>query len=103
LTTTNKALSYALRSLYPGAFASYQGVVFRVIGPEQTALSGVSADNEQTFSMVEKLATPEGKALMQKAAAKIERQIHDERQRNVHLDKLRVIVPKKLTYVLMIR
>lgn len=95
-TTTTKGLSYALRSLYPGAFASYQGVVFRVIGPEQTPLSGVSADNEQTFSMVEKLATPDGRTLMKKAARKIEKQIYDERHRTIHIDQLRVIVPKKI-------
>ncbi len=95
-TTTTKSLSYALRSLYPGAFASYQGVVFRVIGPEPSALSGISTDNEQTFSMVEKLATPAGKALMAKAVQKLEKQIRNECLRIIHIEKLRIIVPKKI-------
>lgn len=96
MTTTNKSLSYALRSLYPGAFASYQGVVFRVISPEQTALSGISTDNDQTFSIVEKLATPAGKDLMSKAVKKLQKQIQEESGRTIYLNKVRVIVPKKI-------
>ncbi len=96
-TTTTKSLSYALRSLYPGAFASYQGVVFRVMSPEQTALSGISTDNDQTFSLVEKLATPAGKELMSKAVKKLQKQIQEESGRIIHLDKVRIIVPKLVT------
>jgi hypothetical protein len=95
-TITTKSLSYALRSLYPGAFASYQGVVFRVIGPEQSALPGISTDNAQTFSLVEKLGSPDGIALKLKAAQKIQKQIFEESHRTINIDKLRVIVPKKI-------
>lgn len=43
--TTTKSLGIALRSLYPGAFASYQGIIFRVISPGQEVLSGITEDS----------------------------------------------------------
>jgi len=42
--TTTRPLSVTLRTLYPGAFASYQGVIFRVVSPGIEVLSGVSED-----------------------------------------------------------
>lgn len=46
--TTTRSLSMALRSLYPGSFASYQGVIFRVIAPGNDILSGITPDNIKT-------------------------------------------------------
>jgi hypothetical protein len=97
MTTTTKSLSYALRSLYPGAFASYQGIVFRVIGPEQTALRGISPDVTLTISVMQKLADSFGKELLSKAIQKLQRQIHEESGRTIpNLEKVTVVVPKKI-------
>ena len=46
--TTTRSLGIALRSLYPGSFASYQGVIFRVIAPGNDILSGITPDNVKT-------------------------------------------------------
>ncbi|MEM3905848.1 MAG: DUF1998 domain-containing protein [Nitrososphaerota archaeon] len=97
VTVTTKPLSYALRSLYPGAFASYQGVVFRVIGPEQTALRGVSPDMTLTMSVMQKLEEASGKELLKKAIQKIRKQVYEESRRDIpNLEKITVIVPKKV-------
>ena len=43
-TISTKAMGIALRQLYPGAFASYQGIIFRVTSPQNDILSGVTRD-----------------------------------------------------------
>ena len=40
-TISTKAMGIALRQLYPGAFASYQGIIFRVTSPQNDLLSGI--------------------------------------------------------------
>jgi hypothetical protein len=97
MTITTKSLSYALRSLYPGAFASHQGVVFRVIGPEQTTLKGVSPDITQTLLVMQKLSDASGKLLLLKAVSKMQRQINEESGRTVpNLERITVMIPKKI-------
>ena len=43
-----RALGIALRQLYPGAFTSYQGIVFRVTSETNDLLSGVTEDSIKT-------------------------------------------------------
>lgn len=98
MTVTNKSMGYALRSLYPGAFASYQGVVFRVTSPEQGSLKGITPDIKASFEIMQKLAEGEsGRRLLQKASTRLERNIAEESQRNVPVSgNLNIIVPKKI-------
>ncbi len=97
-TTTTKSMGYALRSLYPGAFASYQGVVFRVTGPEPGAMSGISSDSKISNEVYRKLrATDSGKQLLTKAAEKLGRQLRDESGRSIeNLEEVNIVVPKKI-------
>ena len=97
-TTTTKPMSYALRSLYPGAFASYQGTVFRVTSPSKGALAGVSMDMDLTMETMEKLTGEEdGRRLLEKARKKLIAQIQEDSKRTLPgLDKLRIIVPEKI-------
>ena len=53
--TTTRSLGIALRTLYPGAFASHQGVTFRVISPGNEIISGVSPDNNKTEKVDDEL------------------------------------------------
>jgi hypothetical protein len=96
MTITNKSLSYALRSLYPGAFASYQGVIFRVMGPEKTTLSGVYTSNEMMYSMMEKLMTDSGKRLTAKAIEKLKKQVREDSNRSIPINHVRITVPTRI-------
>jgi len=97
MTTTTKSLGYALRSLYPGAFASYQGVVFRVTGPELGALRGLSADMNLTFKVRHKLlAEDSGRALIRKATQKLVSQVAEESGRRIDVSELNITIPKKI-------
>lgn len=97
MSITTKSLSYALRSLYPGAFASYRGVVFRVTGPMQTALIGITPDLTQTFAVAQKLGSPSGKKLLAKAVNKMQEQILEESGRELpNWDNIIVTIPKKI-------
>lgn len=97
-TITTKSLGYALRSLYPGSFASYQGVVFRVTGPEQGSLRGVSTDLKASMDILKELAADnQGQRLLQKAIEKLESNILDETGRAIPLNgNLNIVVPKKI-------
>lgn len=57
-TTTSKPLGVALRTLYPGSYFSYQGVIFRVISPSSVggeSFSGVTEDLRKTENAAEVL------------------------------------------------
>lgn len=96
-TTTSKSLGYALRSLYPGSFASYQGVVFRVTGPEQGSLRGISIDFKASMDILNELAKDDlGKQLLQKTKTKIELKLAEETGRSISLQNLNIAVPKKI-------
>src|SRR3989442_13560538 len=97
MTATSKSMGYALRSLYPGAFASYQGVVFRVTGPETGAMRGVADDSKLSREVYFKLRSTEaGKKLLLKATEKLQKQLLEESGRSISLDDLNVVVPKKI-------
>ena len=97
MTATTKSMGYALRSLYPGAFASYQGVVFRVTGPETGAMRGVADDSKLSREVYFKLRSTEaGKKLLLKATEKLQKQLLEESGRSISLDDLNVVVPKKI-------
>lgn len=98
MTTTSKSLGYALRSLYPGSFASYQGVVFRVTGPEQGSLRGISSDMKASMDILKELAKDnQGQQLLQKAITKLELNIAEETGRSISLSgNLNIVVPKKI-------
>ena len=53
--TTTRSLGIVLRTLYPGAFASHQGVTFRVVSPGSEIISGVSPDNGKTEKIDDEL------------------------------------------------
>lgn len=97
LTTTNKSVGYALRSLYPGAFASYRGVIFRVTGPSQGPLAGITADMSETMKVFESLRGDEdGKKLYDKVSKKLESHIKEEVGRSIPVKVLHVVVPEKI-------
>jgi len=97
MTTTTKSLAYALRSLYPGAFASYRGVVFRVTSPQHTTLRGVTPDMPITVSVMRRLTEPSGAKLLSKAISKLQNQIIEESGRTIsNLNNVTVTVPEKI-------
>jgi hypothetical protein len=96
MTTTTKALGYALRSLYPAAFASYQGIVFKVTGPEIGTLRGYKPDMNLTIKVRQKLAEESGKALVSKATQKLVSQVADDTDRRIAINELGVTIPNKI-------
>jgi len=96
MTTTTKSLAYALRSVYPGAFASYQGVVFKVTSPEIGSLRGHKPDMNLTIRVRAKLAEEAGKTLVQKASRKLISQVADDTDRRIAITELGVTVPNKI-------
>lgn len=97
MTTTTKSVGYALRSLYPGAFASYQGVIFRVTGPAEGSLRGITPDMSETMRVFENIRGDEdGRKLYEKVCAKLASQIKEETGRGISVAKLQVVVPKKI-------
>lgn len=94
---TTKSLGYVLRSLYPGAFASYRGIVFRVTGPEPGATAGISWDMNLTMELNAKLREGSGKQLLEKVGKKLNKQILEESNRTIsNPNELTVGVPKKV-------
>ena len=64
-----QGLGVALRQLYPGAFTSYRGTVFRVGGISNDPMAGVNPDTIRTEQALDTLSDfPE---LTNKAFAKI--------------------------------
>lgn len=53
--TTSRPLGVMLKTLYSGAFASYQGVIFRVVSPGSEVLSGIMEDNIKTEQVLDAL------------------------------------------------
>ena len=96
-TTTTKALGVALRTLYPNAFVSYQGVIFKVISPGSEILSGITEDSVKSEVVQDILDEyPE-------LAEKIFRTINKEIEKDTGLPlpekkgkKIRVKVPGKI-------
>ena len=92
-----RALGIALRQLYPGAFTSYQGIVFRVTSETNDLLSGVTEDSIKTEKAEDALY--EYPELTEKAFATIRKEVM--RDTGVLLPdterrKLRIKVPGKV-------
>ena len=92
-----RALGIALHQLYPGAFASYQGIVFRVTSGTNDLLSGVTEDSIKTEKAEDALY--EYPELTEKAFATIRKEVM--RDTGVLLPdterrKLRIKVPGKV-------
>jgi hypothetical protein len=94
--TTTKALSYVLANMYPGAFASYQGMVFRVTGPGAGALRGITEDRERTRQVVRDLADASGLTLEDKLRAKLNRELAAKGAGSVTRKAIQVVVPGKV-------
>lgn len=94
--TTTKALSYVLANMYPGAFASYRGHVFRVTGPSGGPLAGMSPDMEKTQQVLEGLVDEEGKALLAKLNQKLNERLAELQMGGIQLPTINVLVPEKV-------
>ena len=95
--TTTRPLGIVLRTLYPGAFASHQGVTFRVVSPGSEIISGVSPDNGKTEKIEDDLL--EHPNLAKKVYKIIRKQI--EQDTGILLPEhkrrpIRVVVPGKI-------
>lgn len=94
--TTTKALSYVLSNMYPGAFASYQGMVFRVTGPGAGPLRGITPDMERTRSAIRDLADSSGRVLEDKLRSKLNRELTARGAGNITRRAIQVVVPQKV-------
>ena len=97
-TISTKAMGIALRQLYPGAFASYQGIIFRVTSPQNDLLSGISPDHLKTEKAEDVLIDfPE---LADKVFFKIQKEVFNDTGVQIPTPpgrrKLKVLVPGKI-------
>jgi len=98
-TTVDKRMSYVLARLYPGAFASYRGVVFRVTEAGQDPLRGVKPDTVETPRISTWLQSDHGRGLLKVVAEKIRDQIATDHERSIAIDpeRISVSVPGKVS------
>lgn len=89
-----QGLGVALRQLYPGAFTSYRGTVFRVGGISNDPMAGVNPDTIRTEQALDTLSDfPE---LTDKAFAKIRKEVRRDTGillPDIHRIKLHIKVP----------